>query len=98
MSTYVVHHISYEALIKGTARIVLPLGADPRDYEHLLANHEIHWNIHSIHSREVTSTQTEREIQQDGSMLGDAVAFVARASAAPAEDLPPSGGDSGGPF
>jgi hypothetical protein len=78
MPNYTVHVISYEALIKGSTRIVLPEGANPRDYEHLLANHEIYWNHHTIHSREVTHTEAERTVDSEASLYGAAAAFVAR--------------------
>jgi hypothetical protein len=78
MPKYTTHVISYEALIKGSTRIVLPEGVDPRDYEHLLGNHEIHWNHHTIHSREVTNTEAERTVDSEASLYGAATAFVAR--------------------
>jgi hypothetical protein len=78
MPNYTVHVISYEALIKGSTRIVLPEGANPRDYEHLLANHEIYWNHHTIHSREITHTEAERTVDGEASLSGAAAAFVAR--------------------
>ena len=48
MSSFAVHTVHYTAIIKGTARVALPVGKRPEDYEHLLANHEINWNLHTI--------------------------------------------------
>jgi hypothetical protein len=55
MSSFAVHTVHYTAIIKGTARIALPVGKRPEDYEHLLANHEVNWNLHSVCDREVSN-------------------------------------------
>lgn len=66
VSKFDVHIIDYTAVIKGTARIAIPDGKRAEDYAHLLANHEVTWNLHTIYDREVTNVTHDTTLELPG--------------------------------
>ena len=90
MSSFAVHTVHYSAIIKGTVRVALPVGKRPEDYEHLLANHEVNWNLHTICDREVSNVTYHTTLEEPNGpfVLPSTVSLLDVGNAEPASDSP----------